>query len=75
MRVHQFPKQRVYLFQQDNAPCHSSASTRAFIRDQGITLLDWPSNSPDLSPIEIVWSIVKRRIGRIPNKKTRPLEK
>ena len=63
-----FPN-KYYIFQQDNAPCHNSASTRAFIRDRGVDLLEWPSNSPALSPIETVWSIVKRRIGRMPNKK------
>ena len=59
-----------YIFQQDNAPCHNSASTRAFLRNLDIKRLDWPSNSPDLSPIETVWSIVKRRIGRTPNNKS-----
>ncbi len=30
--------------------------------DHGVTVLDWPANSPDLYPIENLWSIVKRKM-------------
>ena len=46
-----------------------------FIRDQGNDILYWPSNCPDLSPIETVRSIVKRHIGWMPKIKDRYLEK
>lgn len=58
-----------YVFQQDNAPCHNSASTRAFLQNHNIPLLDWPSNSPDLSPIETVWNIIKRKMSVSPKTK------
>ena len=63
-----FP-QKNYIFQQDNAPCHNSQSTRNFLSREGVTVLSWPLNSPDLSPIENVWAIVKKRIGRLPTSK------
>ncbi len=30
--------------------------------DHGVTVLDWPANSPDLNPIENLWDIVKRKM-------------
>ncbi|KAF0711309.1 hypothetical protein AaE_012241 [Aphanomyces astaci] len=49
-----------FVFQQDNAPIHTSAETKQFCADQFIDLLPWPARSPDLNPIENLWSTMSR---------------
>jgi len=33
-----------------------------FFKDNKVTVLDWPGNSPDISPIENLWAIMKKRL-------------
>ena len=40
-----------------------------------IKYLDWPSNSPDLNPIENVWSILKMKIAKHRTNSTGEFEK
>ncbi len=44
-----------FIFQQDLAPAHTAKGTKSWFNDHGITVLDRPSNSPDLNPIESRW--------------------
>ena len=53
---------RGWIFQQDNARIHTSALTKNFLSQKGVTLLDWPAKSPDLNPIENLWGIVARDV-------------
>ncbi len=51
-----------FIFQQDLAPAHTAKSTKSWLNDHGVDVLDWPANSPDLNPIKNQWSIVKRKM-------------
>ena len=52
------------IFQQDNAPCHTSKQTKSAISDLNLEVMDWPAQSPDLNPIEHFWSHVSRELKR-----------
>ena len=50
------------LFQQDNAKPHSAHVTPAWLHSKRVQVLDWPACSQDLSPLENVWHITKRKM-------------
>ncbi|KAF7699610.1 Transposable element Tcb2 transposase [Cucumispora dikerogammari] len=51
-----------FIFQQDNDPKHTSVHTKAFFIENNIEVLAWPSQSPDMNPIEHAWAYMKYKL-------------
>ena len=58
----------------DNAPCHRSQIVIKFLKDNGLKYYGFgghpinqrggfPPNSPDLNPIEHIWSVLQERVA------------
>ncbi len=61
LEQHMLPSRR-RVFQQDNAKPHTAAITTAWLHSRRVWVLNWPACSPDLSPINKIWRIIKRKI-------------
>ncbi len=53
---------RKFIFQHDNDPKHTAGLIKQFFTKKRIKKLDWPPYSPDLNPIEHLWSEIERKI-------------
>ena len=55
-----FEDTKATIFQQDGARPHTAKSVIQWFEDCQVNYIkDWPGNSPDISPIENLWRIVK----------------
>lgn len=55
-------RQRLGIFQQDNAASHAAKTVAAVFDKGAILVLRWPLQSPDLSPIDNLWATIAAEV-------------
>lgn len=53
---------RSWSFKQNGAALHASMKTKAYIDCKNVIFMDWPSPSPKLNLVDIIWEFLTRRV-------------
>ena len=63
-----------FILQDDNDPEHRCRLVTSWKEQEGVVSLPWPSQRPDLNPIEHLWDKVKKEIAKRAFPPTKALE-
>lgn len=69
------PQKLNFKFYQDNDPKHKSYICKSWLLYNCKKVIDTPAQSPDLNPIENLWVLLKKKVGkRSPKNKTQLIQ-